>query len=68
MSHVKEPGHFSQKTALSARISVAVLEILDKWNSQYFNLVGSESDRLQNQLEDAVDVAVSRWLDERKLP
>jgi hypothetical protein len=64
MSH-DETGVDTPLGQLSTRISAVVLTELDRWNSAFFDLDCSQSELLQDRLEQEITAAVRRWLTEQ---
>ena len=56
--------HSTAMTALkiSARISAAVLEVLDRYGETYFDYCDENSAFLQNRLEEAIGEAVGTYV------
>ncbi len=59
-----QPGTSAPETQLAARLSAAVLTILDEWDSEYFDFHERESFRLQLRIEDTIRETVERWIAE----
>ncbi len=54
----------NQQTLLAARLSVAVLEVLDSAAPSYFVMFDAEGVRLQTALEGEIGRQVVRWMRE----